>query len=223
MAGRTGRHARRAPHRLLVLFILSVIAGEYGTESTYAAPSQKHILAAQMLKATLAAQRADLKMDDSLEALAKSLPALLRGRQKQVTFDPQSDLPLRQWLDARLGANPYDQEDDLKGEMQRIRVAWEANNPQMVTTSRPLGQTPGTRKAHPRVYFLPFQEGYFDFSRLSGYVANLEPTIVGTDNIPGTIYILMLPKNQFCLFSISLDGRPMHSAQKGLRAVTGSF
>lgn len=223
MAGRTGRHARRAPHRLLVLLIFAAFAAIAGIDSASAAPSQKHILAAQMLKATLAVQRADLKMDDSLEALAKTLPALLRGRQKQVTFDPQADLPLRQWLDAKLGANPYDREEDLAGEMQRIRVSWQANNPQMVTTSRTPGETPGTRKPHPRVYFLPFQEGYFDLSRLSHYVANLEPTIAGTDNIPGTIYILILPKNQFCLFSISLDGRPMNSAEKGLRAVTGSF
>lgn len=214
MAGRTGRYARRAALGLLVLSMyLPAQAG----------PNQKHILAAQMLKATLAVQRADLKMDDSLEALAKSLPALLRESKNKPSFDPETDLPLRRLLDAKLGPNPYDQEVDLIQEMQRIRVAWQADHPQMVTTSRLPGETPGTRKPHPRLYFLPFQEGYFDISRLSQYVAGFEGTICRLDNIPGTIYILILPKNQFCLFSIGLDGKPMSSPQKGLRAVTGSF
>lgn len=227
---------------------LRVLPGKARTAPLFrSGKTQKQILAREILLASLAVRRAEAKLDDQLEALGAKLPRLLH--KQELTGSPTDDRPWRKRLADRLGANPFDQEPELSGEMARARATWSANQSgglprnnqgQAQELSKERSDTPSsdplrdqievkqikeeTKETEPRVYLLkvPASElkAVMEERRLSSLTRQ---QIEQTDNTPGTIYVLLAEDQTYMLIALTIDGNPLCASnpQEGLRGVLG--
>lgn len=170
---------------------------------------QRQMLAKELMLASNAARKADLKLDQNIEALARSLPVLLPLNASYFSDDygVEEDQRLRYKLSRHLGPNPYDEALELKGEMQRARDLYKSMHQ-------------GAEVAQIRVYLL--RTAMLDWQKPEAAIEASLPYIEKTDTTPGTIYILTGPDNRFCVLGLSIDGQPLKSEQ-GYRAALGHF
>ena len=210
--------------------------------------TQKQMLAKEILLASLAVRRAEAKLDRQLEALAGKLPQLLH--KQELTGSPSDDLPWRRRLADQVGANPFDLEPELSGEMARARATWSANhsggmprNNQEPAQPEDTGKTLSTensketfrqplpeqrshetRESEPRVYLVrvpaPSLKAIVEERQLPSLTRQ---QIEQTDNTPGTIYVLLAEDQTYLLIALTIDGNPLCASnpQEGLRGVLG--
>ncbi len=227
---------------------LRILPGKARTAPLYrSGKTQKQMLAKEILLASLAVRRAEAKLDDQLEALGAKLPLLLH--KQELTGSPTEDRPWRKRLADRLGANPFDLEPELSGEMARARATWSANHSgglpknnqvQAPEPSKEGSDAPSseplrdqieakpikdeTREAEPRVYLLKVPGAELKAAMEEHRLPTLtRQQIEQTDNTPGTIYVLLAEDQTYLLIALTIDGNPLCASnpQEGLRGVLG--
>lgn len=212
MAKRDTKRAWRAAPGLLILLCQASSTGAMPLPKPKVmgnSKMQRQMLAKELMLASNACRKADLRLDQNIEALAKSLPVLLPLDAAYFgdDFSAADAQQLRLKLSRYLGPNPYDQAEELKGELQRARGQYKSMHA-------------GQDSEQSRVYLL--RAAQLDWQRPEAAIEASLPYIERNDTTPGTIYILTGPNNRFCVLGLSIDGHPLKSEQ-GYRAALGHF
>lgn len=200
MAGRAGRTNAAAPGQLRVALAVPALFGIalvhfvwfVGLKAVPAAlskpikDSERQILFKQVKDALDANARAQIKEKDSIEALALKLPVLLPYPRAQSGRDLNNDRVLKNALLKLIGPNPYEREDALKGELNRVRAAIEAHGY-------------GERKEG--LYFMPCDA--LDNASLARLLESERELHFD----PGTVIIFISAQGGFAITAIGLDGK----------------
>ena len=153
------------------------------------------------------ANRANQALINNIEALANRLPVLLSYAVSQGTQNLNENDTLLQTLDRVAGPNPFEQEPQLKAELDRTRMALEAEGVGKINDGLRQKNTAANRS---RIFF-----------RRPTIINPTEP-LSTVDRLfpeddarwPGTINILIDATGNYVVFATGLDGRPIKQANQ---------
>lgn len=231
MAGRIGRSARRKK----ILLITGLACFLPGLALAYLDAAlaktltrqQKQVIAKELHLAGLAARRANLKIDQDIEALAEALPVLLSRLTKDLTPGQVITAPTLERaapVKAILDRNPYDQEKELAGELSRQRAEYAAASPAIKHDGFGSTKIKGDRREKeeeppPRLYIVGVSNREIAETINSGELSETLKTQTQANHIAGTYYVFC-DRKQFLVTAIGLEGQALHG-EKGLRASLG--
>ncbi len=206
MAGRTKRECSRQTLQLVLTAILAAAAqlpshGQSGASNS-AKNLKQRLLVRELILLQGHANRANQALANNIEALANRLPVLLSYADSQGTQNLNENEALLQRLDKVAGPNPFEQEPQLKAELDRTRMALEAEGVGKINDGLRQKTTAANRS---RVFF-----------RRPTIINPTEP-LSTVDRLfpedgarwPGTINILIDATGSYVVFATGLDGRPI--------------
>lgn len=206
MAGRTKRECPKQTLQLVLTAILAVAAqlpshGQSGASNSTKNLKQR-LLVRELILLQGHANRANQALANNIEALANRLPVLLSYADSQGTQNLNENEALLQKLDKVAGPNPFEQEPQLKAELDRTRMALEAEGVGKINDGLRQKSTAANRS---RVFF-----------RRPTIINPTEP-LSTVDRLfpedgarwPGTINILIDATGSYVVFATGLDGRPI--------------
>lgn len=205
MAGRTKRERPKQTLQLVFTAVLAVAAQlpSHGQPASNSAKNLKQrLLVRELILLQGHANRANQALTNNIEALANRLPVLLSYADSQGTQNLNENEALLQKLDKVAGPNPFEQEPQLKAELDRTRMALEAEGVGKINDGRRPKSTAANRS---RVFF-----------RRPTIINPTEP-LSTVDRLfpedgarwPGTINILIDATGSYVVFATGLDGRPI--------------
>ncbi|MBN8662448.1 MAG: hypothetical protein J0M35_18910 [Candidatus Obscuribacter phosphatis] len=237
MAGRTRRSARRKKILLtagLTCFLATGIsAGIFPRQTGASAKSltrqQKQVIAKELHLAGLAARKANLKMDQDIEALAEALPVLLSRLTKKLAPGQVITSPVLETTEpvkTILSRNPYAQEKELAGELSRQRAEYAAAAPAVQHQGFGSTKIKGDRREQeeeqtPRLYIVGVSPQEISETTNGGELSETLKAQTQTNRIAGTYYVFC-DRKQFLVTAIGLEGEALHG-EKGLRASLGAI
>ena len=211
MAGRTKREWSKPPLQLVLTAILAVAAqlpchGQAGASNS-AKNLKQRLLVRELILLQGHANRANQALINNIEALANRLPVLLSYAVSQGTQNLNENDTLLQTLDRVAGPNPFEQEPQLKAELDRTRMALEAEGVGKINDGLRQKNTAANRS---RIFF-----------RRPTIINPTEP-LSTVDRLfpeddarwPGTINILIDATGNYVVFATGLDGRPIKQANQ---------
>lgn len=215
MAGRTKREWPKQTRQLVLTAILAVAAqlpshglpGGQAGASNSAKNLKQRLLVRELILLQGHANRANQALANNIEALANRLPVLLSYADSQGTQNLNENEALLQKLERVAGPNPFEQEPQLKAELDRTRMALEAEGVGKVNDGLRQKNTAANRS---RIFF-----------RRPTIINPTEP-LSTVDRLfpedgarwPGTINILIDATGNYVVFATGLDGRPIKQANQ---------
>lgn len=151
------------------------------------------------------AQRANQKLAGNIVAVASRLPTLLPFSQTIGAVDLNQERQLLQRLNELVGVNPYDQEDQLKNEMLRLRTALQADESLQLSDNK----KPKSLK-NSRVFFR--QSTFINPSEPVRTIDSLNPE--EDARYPGTINILIDCSGAYVVFATGIEMTVLKSEGK---------
>lgn len=177
------------PRLCLAVAGLTCILGTASAPETQARhtikDSERILLLKQLKQALDANARAQLRLKAMTEALAAKLPVLLPYIKSMNGRDLNCDKALRRTILSLVGPNPFDQETDLKSELNRVRASNQAEQ---------------TGEKIAALYFMPVAN--LDDASLS--LALTAEKHIQFD--PGTLIVFINDAGGYAVGAIGIDG-----------------
>ncbi len=200
-----GRTARRRSSTFLLVFLSLFGSAQVGAQILHqAVPGSARELKQRLLVRDLIllqgiVDRANQKLANNLMSVTDRLPQIIAYEDTLSGSDLNQDNLLRQRLEAVAGPNPFDQEEQLKTEINRVRSVLQADSASKRAGPLTAGEKP---EAIPgRIFF-----------RRSTFINPSEPwrtidTLPPEDQArwPGTINILIDSSGAYVVFATSLE------------------
>ncbi|CAN5313840.1 hypothetical protein BH11CYA1_BH11CYA1_23930 [soil metagenome] len=206
MVGRTKRKRYKHPRQLALatFLILSTLphlpCQAQPAVSNSAKNLKQRLLVRELILLQGHANRANQGLISNVEALANRLPVLLSYAESQGTQNLNQNQELLHKLEKVTGPNPFEQEPQLKAELDRTRQSLESEGVGKVNDGLRQKEATGTRS---RIFF-----------RRPTIINPTEPvrtvdTLMAEDDgrWPGTINILIDATGSYVIFATGLDGR----------------
>lgn len=217
MAGRTKRERSKSPQQLAltsarvfaIAFALSIQLQTLCQPalSNTAKTLKQRLLVREQILLQGHANRANQVLISNIEALANRLPVLLSYSRSQGTQNLNENEALLQDLDKVAGPNPFEQEPELKTELERSRLALEAEGVGKVNDGLRQKNVATSRS---RAYFCRPT-----MIHPTEPLRTIDTLIVEEGSRwPGTINILIDCTGNYVVFATGLDGRQLKQDNK---------